>query len=133
MNLFGIGIDIIEVKRIEEAIKKFGDRFLNRVFTKSEIEFAQKKNEGRFQSYAARFAAKEAFSKALGTGLRGKISWQEIEIVDDERHRPYIIARGKAKEYLSDRKCHLSISHTSNYACAICLIEEIPHSTTRQI
>ncbi len=124
--VFGIGIDIIEIARIRKAILRYGDRFRNRIFTKSEIDFCEKKNsEGKIQSYAARFTAKEAFSKALGTGLRGKISWQEIEVIDDERNRPWIIVKGKAKEYLGNRNCHLSISHTDSYACAVCIIEEI--------
>lgn len=124
MAIFGIGIDITEVGRIEKAFLRFGDRFRRRIFTENEINFCEKKKEGKFQSYAARFAAKEAFAKALGTGLRGKISWREIEIIDDEKHRPQIITKGKAKEYLGKRNAHLSISHTADYACAICLIEE---------
>ncbi|MEO0098515.1 MAG: holo-ACP synthase [candidate division WOR-3 bacterium] len=123
-TIFGIGIDLIEVKRIERTFFRFGERFARRIFTESEIKFCEQKKDGKFQSYAARFAAKEAFAKALGTGLRGKISWREIEIIDDERHRPQMVAKGKAKEYLGERTVHLSISHIADYACAICLIEE---------
>ncbi len=125
MAIFGIGIDLIAVARIKKATERFGERFQRRIFTENEIRFCETKKEGKFESYAARFAAKEAFAKALGTGLRGKISWPEIEIVDDERSRPSITVQGKAKEYLGQRKVHLSLSHTADYACAICLIEEI--------
>jgi holo-[acyl-carrier protein] synthase len=124
--IFGIGIDLIEVVRIKKAILNFGDRFCKRIFTEKERKFCEERKEGKYQSYAARFAAKEAFAKALGTGLRGKISWSEIEIIDDERHRPVIIAKGKAKEYLGERVVHLSISHLAHYVCAVCVIEDYP-------
>lgn len=123
MAIFGIGIDLVEVRRIRKAIDNYGERFRNRVFTPKEIGFCEGLTD-KYPSYAARFAAKEAFSKALGTGLRGVISWQEIEVCDNERTRPTIKATGRAAEILKNRKVHLSLSHIVDYAAAVAVIEE---------
>ena len=123
MAIFGIGIDLVEVQRIKAGIEKFPARFRSRIFTKNEIAFCETRQH-KYLSYAARFAAKEAFSKALGTGLRGKISWQDIEVIDDERSKPNLFITGKAKKYLGDRKFHVSLSHTEDYATAIVVIED---------
>ncbi len=122
MAVFGIGIDLIEVGRIRRAIEKYGDRFTRRVFTAQEVRFCEGLVD-KFPAYAARFAAKEAFSKALGTGLRGTISWQEIEVCDNERTRPTITVTGAAKQRLGDRIIHLSLTHLANYAAAVVVIE----------
>ena len=123
MGLFGVGIDIVEVKRIQESLERFGGKFKERIFTKSEQEFCESRN-GKFQSYAARFASKEAFSKALGTGLRGVVSWRDIVVIDNEKSRPKLEIYGRANTILNKRKALLSISHTKNYATAIVIIEE---------
>ncbi len=123
MAIFGIGIDLVQVHRIKAGIEKFPARFRSRIFTKNEIAFCETRQH-KHLSYAARFAAKEAFSKALGTGLRGKISWQDIEVIDDERSKPNLFITGKAKKYLGDRKFHVSLSHTQDYATAIVIIED---------
>ena len=123
MAIFGIGIDLVEVQRIKAGIEKFPARFRSRIFTKNEIAFCETRQH-KYLSYAARFAAKEAFSKALGTGLRGKISWQDIEVIDDERSKPNLFITGKAKKYLGNRKFHVSLSHTEDFATAIVIIEE---------
>ena len=123
MAIFGIGIDLVEVQRIKAGIEKFPARFRSRIFTKNEIAFCETRQH-KYLSYAARFAAKEAFSKALGTGLRGKISWQDIEVIDDERSKPNLFITGKAKKYLGNRKFHVSLSHTQDYATAIVIIED---------
>ncbi len=123
MAIFGIGIDLVQVQRIKAGIEKFPARFRSRIFTKNEITFCETRQH-KYLSYAARFAAKEAFSKALGTGLRGKISWQDIEVIDDERSKPNLFITGKAKKYLGNRKFHVSLSHTEDYATAIVIIEE---------
>ncbi|MEO0094110.1 MAG: holo-ACP synthase [candidate division WOR-3 bacterium] len=125
MAIFGIGIDLIEVNRIKSALNKFPKRFRSRIFTKNEIAFCEKRSNP-YLSYAARFAAKEAFAKALGTGLRGKISWQDIEVVDDELSKPSLVITGKALKILGKRKVRLSLSHTEDYATAIVIIEEAP-------
>ncbi|MCX7731551.1 MAG: holo-ACP synthase [candidate division WOR-3 bacterium] len=121
----GIGIDLIEVARIRQALERFGSRFQTRVFTPAEIAFCERLTD-KYPSYAGRFAAKEAFSKALGTGLRGAISWQEIEICDNERSRPSIRVTGRAKEILAGRTVHLSLTHLRDYAAAVVVICELP-------
>jgi len=121
--IYGIGIDLTEVARIKRAIELYDTKFLNRIFTPQEIAFCEGLDD-KYPSYAGRFAAKEAFSKALGTGLRGAISWQEIEICDNERSRPTILVTGRAKKRLGNRQVHLSLTHTREYAAAIVIIED---------
>lgn len=123
MSIFGIGIDLVEVQRIKAGVEKFPARFRSRIFTKNEIAFCETRQH-KYLSYAARFAAKEAFSKALGTGLRGKISWQDIEVIDDERSKPNLFIKGNAKKFLGNRKFHVSLSHTEEYASAVVIIED---------
>lgn len=123
MAIFGIGIDLVEVYRIKSAIEKYGERFKQRIFSQSEQNFCESHN-GKFLSYAARFAAKEAFSKALGTGLRGRISWLDINVIDNEHNPPKLDISGRAQSLLGNRKVLLSITHTVNYASAIVVIEE---------
>jgi len=88
-----------------------------------EVEFCERLSD-KYPSYAGRFAAKEAFSKALGTGLRGAIGWREIEVRDDERSRPTIAVNGRAGELLGSRRVHLSITHLPDYASAVVVIED---------
>jgi holo-[acyl-carrier protein] synthase len=104
-----IGIDIVEVSRIEGAVQRFGDRFLNRVFTDEELEYVKGK-KNRYQSLAGRFAAKEAFMKAIGKGL----SWREIG-VSTSQGRPFIVYRGERYE-------GVSISHEKAYAVSVVII-----------
>jgi len=122
-----IGIDIIEVYRIRETISRT-PRFAERVFTKSERDYCEAKGAASAQSYAARFAAKEAFLKALKTGWRGKITWHDIEIRSDENGVPSLDIRGEAKnilENLGANKIHLSLSHTTEHAVAQVILEKI--------
>jgi len=110
------GVDIIEVARIEQAAARHGERFYRRFFTAAERE----RCEGRFTAFAARFAAKEAVSKALGTGI-GDMNWTDIEIVNDERGRPELKLHGAAVEiaqHLGIREWSLSLSHTHEHAIA---------------
>jgi len=123
MAIFGVGIDLVEVERVRRAISRHGERFRQRVFTDAEAEFCESVS-GKYLSYAGRFAAKEAFSKALGTGLRGKIGWREVEVHDNERSRPTITVTGRAKEALGNRRVHLSITHVAEYAAAVVVIED---------
>ncbi|MEO0082738.1 MAG: holo-ACP synthase [candidate division WOR-3 bacterium] len=123
MAIFGVGIDLVEIGRVRNALVRYGDRFRNRIFTAAEVSFCERVS-GKFLSYAGRFAAKEAFSKALGTGLRGAIGWREVEVLDNERSRPTITVTGRAQKFLGDRKVHLSITHLSDYAAAVVVIEE---------
>jgi holo-[acyl-carrier protein] synthase len=121
--IFGVGIDLAEQKRIRTAFERFGPRFRDRIFTESEIAFCESVAD-KYSSYAARFAAKEAFAKALGTGLRGIINWRDIQVNDNERSRPTITAFGRARLLLGSRRVHVSLSHATDYATAIVVIEE---------
>ncbi len=125
--IISIGIDIIEVYRIRETISRT-PRFAERVFTKRERDYCEAKGAASAQSYAARFAAKEAFLKALKTGWRGKITWHDIEIRSDENGVPSLEIEGEAKnilETLGANKIHLSLSHTTEHAVAQVILEKI--------
>lgn len=119
------GIDIIETKRIQDSINKFGDNFINRIFTQKEIEYCNSKKTQKVQSYAARFAAKEAVFKAISELLEDKydIEWKDIEIINNEQGRPYVILNGKLKEVVSAiQEIDISISHIAEYAMASCVV-----------
>lgn len=103
-------------------------RFTERVFTIAERAYCDQKGAAAFQSYAARFAAKEAFLKALRTGWRGKITWHDIEIFNDELGAPFLEIRNAALEILeslSAEKIHLSMSHTTEHAIATVILEKL--------
>jgi holo-[acyl-carrier protein] synthase len=120
----GIGVDIIEVARIKKTTAK-NNRFVEKVYTAAEIGYCRSKYRPE-EHFAARFAAKEAFFKALGTGWRGGMAWTDISVENDELGKPGIILSGKALEYFKKNKfrdLHLSISHTKEYALAAVVIE----------
>jgi holo-[acyl-carrier protein] synthase len=123
MAIFGVGIDLVNVGRLKAVMARYPTRLRARIFTDSEVAFCETLGD-KYPSYAGRFAAKEAFSKALGTGLRGAIGWNEIEVLDNEKTRPTIRVTGRAAATLAGRKVHLSISHLSDYATAIVVIED---------
>lgn len=121
--IFGVGIDIIEIERIKSAIKK-NDKFLERMFTKHELEYYELKNF-KVESIAAGFAAKEAVLKALGTGLRG-FTWKDIEIMRLKIGKPIVRFSGAVKEFVEDNgigEIHISISHSKNFAVANAIAE----------
>lgn len=120
----GTGIDIVEVDRIKRALEK-GGRFKEFVFAAEEIEYCETKGS-RFESYAGRFAAKEAFFKALGTGWQDNTAFYEVVICNDALGKPFIKLAGETKKVIEKpgTKIHLSISHTKSYATAIVVIEE---------
>jgi holo-[acyl-carrier protein] synthase len=123
--ILGTGIDIIEVERIEASYERFGERFLERILLPSEMAYClSHKAPGPF--LAARFAGKEAVSKAFGTGLGAPLSWQDIEICRKESGEPYVVLHGKGKTLLDvrgGRMVHLSLSHTAKHATAIAILE----------
>ncbi len=124
--ILGTGIDIMEVPRMEASINRFGQHFLTRVFTEAEIAYCDSKTN-RFERYAARFAAKEAGLKAIGTGWRGGISWRDVEVQRAKGGRPTLVYSGKAGEVaarLGVRRTWLSISHTEAYAVAQVIVED---------
>ena len=121
--IFGIGTDIIEVERIAKQIDS--NAFMKRVFTDHEIEYSMPKAT-KAQNLAARFAVKEAFFKALGTGMRDGMAFCDIEVVNNELGKPSIKLYGKTEKYLE--KCnvcniHVSLSHIEKYACAYVILE----------
>ena len=119
------GIDIIEVNRIQDSIEKLGDRFLKRVYTKQEIEYCESKKTQKFQSYSARFAAKEAVFKAVSGLIENKydVKWKEIEIINDETGRPFVKLNGKLEELLGDEvKIDISLSHIKETAVASVIV-----------
>ena len=125
--ILSIGIDIVEVYRIRQTIART-PRFAERVFTTGEREYCEAKGKAAAGSYAGRFAAKEAFLKALKTGWRGKISWQEIEVVSGDGGAPSLNITGEAERILRELGAdavHLSISHTSDHAVAEVILESI--------
>ena len=123
--IYGIGIDIVQITRIEGAIKRWESRFLNRVFTEAEIAFCQKKGHPASR-FALRFAAKEAFAKALGSGFRDGLGFRQIEVRTDRNGRPHLDLHGRSKQACEDRgitKSHLSLSDDGLYAVAMVLLE----------
>ncbi len=126
--ILSIGVDIVEVYRIRETIART-PRFAERVFTAGEREYCESKGVAAAQSYAGRFAAKEAFLKAIQTGWRGKITWHDIEIISDAEGVPTLNITGEAKRIADDRgatSVHLSISHTTEHAVAQIILEKRP-------
>lgn len=122
----GLGMDLMEISRIEESIARFGERFLSRVYTSSEIAFCQKKKNSA-ESFAARFAAKEAAAKALGTGISRGVSWQEIEIVRHPGERPEVVFHGRAAEralVLGVLSATVSLTHSREIAMAVVVLEK---------
>ena len=97
--IIGYGIDLIDIRRVEKTINKFGKRFINRIFTKGEIIRSDNRNK-RIDSYAKRFAAKEACSKALGTGFRSGVYWKDIEVVNEKSGKPTLKLTGGAYKRL---------------------------------
>ncbi|MGE5473658.1 MAG: holo-ACP synthase [Ignavibacteriales bacterium] len=127
MNL-ACGVDIIEIERVKKAIEKDNGRFLDKVFTQEEINYCSKAFSAKYQHYAARFAAKEAVSKALGLGLAGGVRLNEIEVIKDDMGKPGIILHGSTKKIADDMgiaSLSLSLSHCQTYAVAnvVCFVD----------
>ena len=118
MIFYGIGNDIIEIKRIENAVKK--ESFVKKIFTEKEIEYIISRG-GRAETYAGKFSAKEAVSKALGTGVRG-FSPNDIEILNNELGKPYVIFKNSIEGFNSKYFVEISISHCREYAVATAII-----------
>ena len=123
--ILGVGIDIIEVARIASSYEKFGDRFVNRILLPDEITYCRShKHPAPF--LAARFAAKEAISKAFGTGIGAALSWQDMEIRRKETGEPFVILHDRGKELFASRAAKqllISLSHTQTYAAATAILE----------
>jgi len=116
----GVGIDLIEVSRIKRIMEKYGDKFLQRILTENEIRYCKSFANSELH-FAGRFASKEAYSKAIGTGISRDFGWKDIEILNDERGKPYI---NHVKETAYSRfRYEISISHTKEYGCAVVVCE----------
>lgn len=123
--IVGTGIDIAEVRRVAQALERFGERFLHRIFTPGEIRYCDSK-ANRVERYAARFAAKEAAMKALGTGWNHGVRWRDCEVVRAPGGRPTLVFHGRAGEFaakLGVKNAALSLTHTSEQAFAQVILE----------
>jgi holo-[acyl-carrier protein] synthase len=123
--ILGIGIDLINIPRIEGILKKWGDKFKKKAFSKGEIEYSES-FEKSYVRFAANFAVKEAFVKALGKGFRENIRILDIEVLRNEYGKPYITLHGKAKqstELLGVNSIYTSISHDAEYSIAVVILE----------
>jgi holo-[acyl-carrier protein] synthase len=126
MMVYGIGIDLVENGRIEKIIGKWGQKFLQRVFSDREVEYCSRHIQASVH-YAVRFAAKEAFLKALGIGLGMGAKLKEIEVVRNSKGKPDITLSGGAKAQTEKKKItkiHLSLTHTKKYATAFIVLEK---------
>ena len=125
--ILGIGIDIIEVARIQASYERFGERFIHRILHPNEIAYClSHRVPGPF--LAARFAAKEAISKAFGTGIGAQLSWQDMEVGRKESGEPFVILHEKGQALLKTRDARavlISLSHTQSHAVAVAVLESI--------
>ncbi len=124
--IIGTGTDLTEISRIEQSIARFGQRFLGRIYTAAEIRYCQRKRHTAAESFAARFAAKEAGAKALGTGIANGVNWLEIEVTHLPGGRPTILFHGRAADRaaaMGVTAVHLSLSHGRELAIATVILE----------
>jgi holo-[acyl-carrier protein] synthase len=124
--ILGTGIDLAEVARIREAVERYGERFVQRIYTPIEIAYVARK-ANKFERYAARFAAKEAGMKAIGTGWRKGVRWQDFEVVNLPGGRPTLRLHGVAAEVAAGmgvRRVHLSLTHTAEQGMAYVILED---------
>ncbi len=122
--IFGIGTDIIDVKRVEKMVTR-GKQYLETIFTEKEMEYCEAKAR-KSEHYAARYAAKEAILKALGTGWRGGLAYSDVEIINEELGQPQVQVRGKVKNFFDHhqiQKTLISLSHTKEIAIAVVILE----------
>lgn len=120
IQILAHGIDLVDCPRIEDMLERHGKRFISRLFTKTEQQYAQK-NKNRIEKLAGRFAAKEAVLKMMGTGWRGKIAWTDIEVINNPAGRPEVKLSGEVKKIaqkLGIKQISISITHTANFAMA---------------
>jgi holo-[acyl-carrier protein] synthase len=125
MSVIGIGVDVIECSRIQRSIERFGDRFLHRVFTDGEIEYSMSMKFPE-RHLAARFAGKEAVSKAFGTGIGKAMGWRNIDIQKKASGEPFLVLSGPAEAFAAKRgvtSTLITLSHTENYAVACVVLQ----------
>ena len=125
--ILGVGIDLIEVERIQASYKRFGERFLNRILHPAEIAYCLTHKEPA-PFLAARFAAKEAISKAFGTGIGAQLGWLDMEVGRRESGEPFVVLHGNGLKLLEERRARavlLSLSHTQSHATAVAILESL--------
>lgn len=123
--ILGTGIDIIEVTRIRQSYERFGERFVNRLLLPPEITYCQSHRDPA-PFLAARFAAKEAISKAFGTGIGAQLGWHDMEVCRKPSGEPYVVLHGGGVKLFNERQAarvHLTLSHTEHYAAAMAVLE----------
>src|SRR3984885_3347377 len=123
--VIGMGTDLIETRRVQESIDRFGERFLERIFTAGEIAYCKRKKNAA-ESFAARFAAKEAGAKALGTGISRGVTWKEFEVRREASGKPSLHLSGRAAELagaMGVRRIQLSLTHSREFALAVVVVE----------
>ena len=128
--IYGIGVDLVNIKRVERVMERWGDRFVGRVFTPEEKEFCYKRAYPA-SAFALRFAAKEAFSKAIGFGMRRGIRWRDIEVFHHPGGQPYLKLHGKSSHVCREKKItgfHLSLSDEGEYGVAMVVLEKSDES-----
>jgi holo-[acyl-carrier protein] synthase len=126
VSVLGIGIDLIETERIEKSLDRFGERFMQRVFTGGEIAYCRSMKFPA-RHFAARFAAKEALSKAFGTGIGKAIGWRDIDVRKKESGEPFVVLSGSAESLARERKIRvvlISLSHTHHHAVAVIALQD---------
>jgi len=124
--VLGLGTDLIETRRVKESVDRFGARFLERIFTAGEIAYCTRKKNAA-ESFAARFAAKEAGAKALGTGISRGVSWREFEVKREASGRPSLHLSGRAAELaeaMGVKRVQLSLTHSQEFALAVVVVED---------
>jgi holo-[acyl-carrier protein] synthase len=122
--VIGIGTDIVDVARIKHSHDEYGDRFLTRVFTQTEIDYSNHFGEHKYLHLAARFAAKEAFSKAIGTGMRQGMAFKLVGIRNESSGLPHIELFGAMLERWGTHTIHVTLSHTAQIGLAVVVIEQ---------
>ncbi|HEY2614069.1 MAG TPA: holo-ACP synthase, partial [Chthoniobacterales bacterium] len=125
MSVLGIGVDLVENARIQHSLDRFGERFLHRIFTAGEIEYCQSMKFPA-RHFAARFAAKEAVSKAFGTGIGRAMGWKDVDVHRKASGEPFVVLEGGAKDLAADRNASavwITLSHTEYHAMAMIVIE----------
>ncbi len=122
-NIQGIGVDVVDVDRMKKALHVWGQQLMSKLFTKAEIAYCTSKKNPH-EHFAARFAAKEAVSKAIQTGWSGAFRWKDVEVVNNPSGAPNIILHNALASTLGNAKIHLSLSHTKTTVVAFALIEE---------
>ncbi len=124
--IYGVGIDLVENSRMDKIVKKWGPKFINRIFSEDEILYCEKHAHSAIH-YGARFAAKESFLKALGIGIGKGVKLNDIEVENDKNGKPFLKLNGEAGEMIQKKKIkkvHLSLTHTEHYSTALVVLEK---------